>query len=52
MWVPLIENNEHLSPGADYFVRQHIDNLLNIDAEIDTIILGCTHYPLSSATTF
>jgi len=46
MWVPLIENNEHLSPGADYFVRQHIDNLLSIDSEIDTIILGCTHYPL------
>ena len=46
MWVPLIENNEHLSPGADYFVRQHIDNLLRINSEIDTIILGCTHYPL------
>ncbi|MBC8046460.1 MAG: glutamate racemase [Fimbriimonadaceae bacterium] len=46
MWVPLIENNEHSKPGANYFVKQHIDNLLNQSGEIDTIILGCTHYPL------
>ena len=46
MWVPLIENNEHLTKGAEYFVQQHIDNLLRKDPEIDTIILGCTHYPL------
>ncbi|RYD71999.1 MAG: glutamate racemase, partial [Sphingobacteriales bacterium] len=46
MWVPLIESNEHLKPGADYFVKQHIDNLLKKDSEIDTILLGCTHYPL------
>lgn len=46
MWVPLIESNEHQKPGADYFVKQHINNLLAKDAEIDTILLGCTHYPL------
>lgn len=46
MWVPLIENNEHLSEGADYFIRKNIANLLANDAEIDTIMLGCTHYPL------
>ncbi|WP_321438964.1 glutamate racemase [uncultured Bacteroides sp.] len=46
MWVPLVENKEYDSPGADYFVKQHIDNLLKKDPEIDTIILGCTHYPL------
>jgi glutamate racemase len=46
MWVPLVENNEYHSEGADYFVRQHLNNLLNKDKEIDTIILGCTHYPL------
>lgn len=46
MWVPLIENNEHLLPGADYFVQKHINNLLDKNSEIDTIILGCTHYPL------
>jgi glutamate racemase len=46
MWVPLIENNEYNSPGADYFVKRDLDNLLHQDPEIDTIILGCTHYPL------
>jgi glutamate racemase len=46
MWVPLIENNEHNGPGADYFVKKHIDNLLNQSAAIDTILLACTHYPL------
>lgn len=46
MWVPLIENNEYNSPGADYFVQKYLDQLLAIDPQIDTIILGCTHYPI------
>ncbi len=46
MWVPLVENYEFDSPGADYFVEKSIGNLLRHDSEIDTIILGCTHYPL------
>lgn len=46
LWVPLVENNEFQSEGADYFVKQYIDRLLEKDPEIDTIILGCTHYPL------
>lgn len=46
MWVPLVENNEYLSEGADYFVQKHINNLLEKDPLIDTFILGCTHYPL------
>lgn len=46
MWVPLVENNEFNGEGADYFVRQYIDQLLAKDPEIDTIVLGCTHYPL------
>ena len=46
MWVPLVENNEYKSSGADYFVKQNIKNLLKKDTNIDTIILGCTHYPL------
>ena len=46
MWVPLVENNEFNTPGADYFVQKHIDNLLKKDPLIDSIILGCTHYPL------
>lgn len=46
MWVPLIENNEYDTPGADYFVKKYIDSLLKQDSQIDTLILGCTHYPL------
>ena len=46
MWVPLIENKEYDSPGVDYFVKKYIDQLLTRDPDIDTIILGCTHYPL------
>lgn len=46
MWVPLIENNEHLSAGAEYFVKKNLNELLELDPSIDTIILGCTHYPL------
>lgn len=46
MWVPLIENNEHESPGADFFVKKYVRELLEQSPQIDTIILGCTHYPL------
>ena len=46
MWVPLVENLEGDGPGADYFIKKEIDSLLDADPEIDTIILGCTHYPL------
>ena len=45
-WVPLVEYQEADSPGADYFVKKRIDQLMRIDPEIDAIILGCTHYPL------
>ena len=45
-WVPLVEYNEADSPGADYFVKKRIDQLLRLDPQIDTVILGCTHYPL------
>ncbi len=46
LWVPLIENNEHNSPGADYFVKKCVGELLQQSDRIDTILLGCTHYPL------
>ena len=46
MWVPLIENNEHNSDGADYFVKKYLDALFRQNTDIDTLILGCTHYPL------
>ncbi|MBK8087507.1 MAG: glutamate racemase [Chitinophagaceae bacterium] len=48
MWVPLIENNEHESGGADYFVKEYVEALLNQSGKIDTALLGCTHYPLLS----
>jgi glutamate racemase len=46
MWAPLVENNEHASPGADYFVQKDLDHLLFQSADIDTVVLACTHYPL------
>ena len=45
-WVPLVEYNEADSPGADYFVKKRIDQIMRLDPQIDAIILGCTHYPL------
>ena len=46
MWVPLIENGEHLQTGADYFVEKYLRLLFLLDPQIDTLVLGCTHYPL------
>lgn len=46
MWVPLVENNEHEGSGADYFVKKHLDHILSEAPNIDTLVLGCTHYPL------
>jgi len=46
MWVPLIENNELDGVGANYFVEKHVQQLFNQSKNIDTVILGCTHYPL------
>lgn len=46
MWVPLVENNETESPAADYYVGKYIDGILADDPAIDTLVLGCTHYPL------
>ena len=46
LWVPLVENNEYASEGADYFIKKDIHELLNKSGEIDTILLACTHYPL------
>jgi glutamate racemase len=46
MWVPLVENNEHLGEGADYFIKKHVHHILSNSADIDTLLLACTHYPL------
>lgn len=46
LWAAIVEANESDSPGADYFVKKRIDQLMTKDPQIDTIVLGCTHYPL------
>jgi glutamate racemase len=46
LWVPIVENMELNNDGTQFFVKRHIDSLLKKDPEIDTVILGCTHYPL------
>ena len=46
MWVPLVENCEYDSPGADYFVKKRLDEVFRLDPDIDTLVLACTHYPL------
>jgi glutamate racemase len=46
MWVPLIENNEHLGAGADYFVKEYVEELLAKSPDMDCLLLACTHYPL------
>jgi glutamate racemase len=46
MWVPLVENNEVNSEGAGFFIRKHLEHILSLDPQIDTLVLGCTHYPL------
>jgi glutamate racemase len=46
MWVPIVENNEHGQPGADYFVKKHVQHIMSADTDIDTLLLACTHYPL------
>jgi glutamate racemase len=46
MWVPIVENNEIGSEGAEFFIKKHIENILRKNNTLDTLILGCTHYPL------
>ena len=46
MWVPIVENNEIGSEGAEYFIQKNIQNILQKDKDLDTLVLGCTHYPL------
>lgn len=46
MWVPIVENNEIGTEGAEYFIKKNIENILQKDKDLDTLVLGCTHYPL------
>jgi glutamate racemase len=46
MWVPLIENEEYASHGADFFVKKNLKQLFEKGKNIDVVLLACTHYPL------
>ncbi|MFM7671498.1 MAG: glutamate racemase [Bacteroidota bacterium] len=46
LWVPLIEQGEHLSAGADYFIQKDLAALLEQSSETDLFLLACTHFPL------
>lgn len=46
LWVPLIETNKHFSEAGKNIISEDVFTLLAKDSKIDTIILGCTHYPL------
>ena len=46
MWVALVEYGEFDSPGADYFIHKRIHTIMQKDPLVDTLILGCTHFPL------
>lgn len=46
LWVSLIENNEYKNEGADFFIKKNIEDLMLQSNKIDTVLLGCTHYPL------
>jgi glutamate racemase len=50
MWVPIVENNEIETEGAEFFIKKNVENILQKDKNLDTLILGCTHYPLLSKT--
>ena len=49
MWVPLVENGESADPGADYFIKKYLDQVMDQSSAIDTLVLGCTHYPILAA---
>ena len=46
LWAAIVEAGEADTDGADYFVKKRITQLFRNDPDIDTLILGCTHYPL------
>ncbi len=44
LFVPLAEEGFHLHPSAELIINEYLSPLS--DAKIDTLVLGCTHYPL------
>ena len=50
MWVPLVENNTFMEEGGQYYIKKYVDELLEKEPRIDTIVLACTHYPILKQT--
>lgn len=48
LFVPLVEEGLLQDPVTDEIARRYLTELIDID--IDTLILGCTHYPLIRST--
>lgn len=50
LFVPLAEEGWVADDVAELVATRYLRALLALDADIDTIVLGCTHYPLLQAT--
>lgn len=48
LFVPLVEEGLWVDPVTDEIARRYLTELIDLD--IDTLILGCTHYPLIRST--
>ncbi len=48
LFVPLIEEGLWIDPVTDEIAKRYLNELIDLD--IDTLILGCTHYPLIRST--
>ncbi len=48
LFVPLIEEGLWVDPVTDEIAKRYLTELIDLD--IDTLILGCTHYPLIRST--
>ena len=48
LFVPLVEEGLLVDPVTDEIAMRYLSEL--IDRDIDTLILGCTHYPLIRST--
>ncbi len=48
LFVPLVEEGLWVDPVTDEIAKRYLTELIDLD--IDTLILGCTHYPLIRST--
>lgn len=48
LFVPLVEEGLWVDPVTDEIAKRYLAELIDLD--IDTLILGCTHYPLIRST--